>query len=84
MSISISDLEPIVHDLRACATILDAMITQAAVDHSFTERESYAWRKLESDFLHLTQQTIDMWQVAFEERRAKIERLKSEHATEVM
>src|SRR5215475_5169405 len=69
------DLEPVVHDLRACVTLMGAMITQLGHDKgSLHEEQDYAWRKLETDMLDLTRQVVDMWDLAFEQWRDEIAR----------
>lgn len=77
--LAMSDLEPVVHDLRACVTLMGAMITEMQQNHDIPDIEDYAWRKLETDMSVLTQRAIDMWSLAFDQNKARLDKLKAEH-----
>src|ERR1700758_4647077 len=82
-TVTLSDLEPVVMDLRATTTILDAMIDANRETHDVSEKEDFAWAKVAGDLSNLTQRVVDMWSAAFHQRHEEITQLKAKHAEEI-
>jgi hypothetical protein len=79
MIAALANLEPVVTDLRATATILSFMITANGENHQTSEKEDDAWRKVENDLRDLTQRVVDLWNLDFDQHREEIGQLKEEH-----
>jgi hypothetical protein len=65
---AVSDLEPVVHDLRSTVGILGHLIT--ANSSVTNEVDDNAWRKVESDLISLAERFDQLWQTVWDQRVA--------------